>query len=106
MEYRLPVINVEIELDWREGAVFTLVCRATHIRQTPGYYTHGGHRVRIHLGEALSIAVPEDHAQVEELRRAMARSGPQAMTEQIASQARVLEVRLDELLRRGPDLFP
>ena len=99
-------MNVEVELDWREGAVFTLVCRATQSRQTPGYYTDQGRRVRIHLGEALSIAVPEDHLQVEELRKAMAKSGLQVMSEQIEGQARALEGHLDELLRRVPDLFP
>jgi hypothetical protein len=36
----------------------------------------------------------------------MARSGPQAMSEQITGQGRALEAHLDALLRRVPDLFP
>ena len=53
LAYVLPDACFEIEFDWREEAAFVLVCRRTPEGRRPGYYTHGGLTMRVHLAEAL-----------------------------------------------------
>ena len=96
LSYVVGDVFVEIELDWRESAVFILVGEAVDGHRPSGYYVDGaGRRVRWHLSAALQEG---DYAeQVRNLTAVTKRSGRQAMLDQIDAQSVSLRTALPEL---------
>lgn len=83
-------LTIEVELDWREGSAFILICRTVRGGRPPGYYVHEGQRVRLHLAEALQRFGDRYAADITALRAATSRTGPDAMIEQVGLGADVL----------------
>lgn len=96
----------EVELDWREQAVFLLVCRTIDGRRPPGYYVHEGRVVRTHLAQALDTGAQRGRQMAAELRKATRRSGTAAMESQIAAAATALHDSLDDLLADFDRILP
>jgi hypothetical protein len=95
----------EVELNWRERAVFLLVGRAPDGRRPPGYYMYNGKRVRLHLAQALMETGVLGATAVERLRTVTRGSGFDAMRSQVPLLAATLEITLDDLIERY-DLIP
>ena len=100
--YVLGETFVEVELDWREQAVFVLVgwCRDGEVPD--GYYVDSrGTVVRHQLGAVLERGQSADRAAAARLHEALRSSGPKAMARQIDAYSDVLRAahaRLPELL--------
>lgn len=97
---RLPLVLseafVEVELDWREGAVFVLFGLLVDGRRPSGYYVDdAGQRVRWHLHEVLNEAGHEQR--VNKLRPPVKQLGAQAMLHQIDVLAAELPTVLQDL---------
>lgn len=82
VQFVLDQIFVELELDWGESALFVLVGVLVDGEAPAGYYVDAtGRKVRWHLGAVLKEGAHYDR--VEKLRLLTARSGSQAMLDQI-----------------------
>jgi hypothetical protein len=96
LSYVLSDVFVEVEMDWRESAVFILVGEAVDGQRPSGYYVDGaGQRVRWHLGAAMKEGDYAEQAKVSSA--AMKSSGLQAMAEQIDAHSVSLRMALPEL---------
>lgn len=104
--YVLPKATVEVEYDWREQAVFVLMCRTIDGARPGGYYMLGGQRVRVHLLQALEGTGLADEAVRASLRSATRRSGLAAMAEELARFSVVLAERFDAVVGRYDRVFP
>ncbi len=96
LSFVLPRNFVEVELDWKEEAVFVLVGELEGGEVPGGYYVDGlGRKVRWHLGVVLREGgfVQES----ERLRLATRKSGQQAMLEQISLLSEALESAVEDL---------
>jgi hypothetical protein len=104
--YSLGGTFAELELDWREQAVFVLVGRCRDGRIPDGYYVDSyGTVVRHHLGKVLDHGDPADQAAAARLREVVKLSGPEAMIRQIdefSDALRAVHARLPELLTNLP----
>lgn len=98
-------LTFEVELDWRETAAFLLVARTTEKRRPPGYYVHGGKRMRVHLMEALRRSNSLRPETEKRLKDAMGGSGEQAMLKQLRLFSDELHENLKPLLARSASLF-
>lgn len=99
-------ITFEVELDWREGAAFLLVCRTVDGQRPPGYYSHHGRRMRVHFVETLDPTRADDQTAASELRGLAGSSGPAAMRAQLRLFASALRPRIDRLRSSFTNLFP
>ncbi len=100
LAYVLPAIFFEVELDWREAAVFLLLGRTIEGRRPKGYYVdESGRKVRWHLVAVLDRDGPVCRAIAADLRRVARGSGPDAMAAQIDRFAAALREVLAELPR-------
>jgi hypothetical protein len=97
LAYVVGPLTYEVELDWRERVAVLLVCRTIDGHRPPGYYTHGGERVRVHLAQALSSGDEDDRRAAERLRSAPRGSGGDAMKTQIMRLASALRDAIDHL---------
>jgi hypothetical protein len=100
LAYTLPALFFELELDWREEAVFLLVGRTVDGRRPAGYYVDpSGQKVRWHLGAVLERGGPALRAVATDLRRRTraAGSGRDVMAARIDDQAAALRNALPEL---------
>jgi hypothetical protein len=93
--YSLANVILEVEFDWREGAVFVLVARPENGRRPSGYYMHEGRRVRRQLTEVLSAGDDEEKVLAERVRAATRGSGLTAMRAQIAANSETLQAVLN-----------
>lgn len=92
----LDQVFVELEMDWREGAVFALVGPLFGGKPPSGYYVDDeGRRVRWHLTALLDECGRAEAAR--KLRNVTRRSGLDAMQHQIDTAAAVLRPVLNEL---------
>lgn len=98
MTFVLPDYFIEVEIDWREQAVFTLLGRLQAGKIPDGYYTDSsGKRCRWHLAQLLEYGRrPQDLADV---RDAVSQTGPNAMATQIAAYSSAIRHALDEIPR-------
>ncbi len=95
-QFVLDQIFVELELDWQESALFVLVGGLVNGETPSGYYMDAtGRRARWHLGAVLKEGGHYDR--VEKLRLLTAKSGAQAMVDQIEGFAAELALSLHEL---------
>ncbi|WP_460704745.1 hypothetical protein [Myceligenerans halotolerans] len=46
-------ITIEVQFEWREVIVDVLLCRTVGGRRPPGWYAHGGKKMRVLLWQAL-----------------------------------------------------
>ena len=84
-----PLVFAEVELDWRENAVFVLVGALSNGLVPDGYYVStDGNRARWHLAEVLESCERRDSA--SELRRAVSAADPQEMNDQVEAFAEVM----------------
>jgi hypothetical protein len=84
-----PVVFAEVELDWRENAVFVLVGALSDGQVPDGYYVSSeGKRARWHLSEILESCERRDSA--SELRQAVSAANPQEMNDQVEAFAEVM----------------
>ena len=84
-----PLVFAEVELDWRENAVFVLVGALSNGLVPDGYYVStDGNRTRWHLAEVLESCERRDSA--SELRRAVSAADPQEMNDQVEAFAEVM----------------
>ena len=84
-----PLVFAEVELDWRENAVFVLVGALSNGLVPDGYYVGtDGNRARWHLAEVLESCERRDSA--SELRRAVSAADPQEMNDQVEAFAEVM----------------
>lgn len=102
----LEELTFEIELDWRDGAVFVLVCRTIGSTRPPGYYMHDGVRVRRHLPDAMSTAGLDGEAATLRLREVLNPSGPDAMAAQLGVYRELLEGCVATLLSQARVIYP
>jgi len=104
--YVLEELTFEIELDWREGAAFVLVCRTIDSARPAGYSMHGGVRVRRQLPDAMSAAGLDGEEAMQRLREVMKASGPDAMAAQLGVYGDLLEGCVDILLSKARVIYP
>ncbi len=98
LSYLLGNVFVEIELDWREMAVFVLLGETVEGKRPSGYYVDNvGRRVRWHIGAALTEG--NYHENARNLRTVVKESGFQAMFNQIDAYSVGLRTVLSELPR-------
>ena len=92
-------VFVEVELDWRERAAFTLVGMTVDGRRPGGYHVdEHGRKVRWHLVEAVHGSDDSGAPELESrLRSVVRRSGREAMMSQVDVSAEVVR-------RLWPDL--
>ncbi len=96
LAYLRPDLFVEVELDWRERAVFVLVGSPINGKRPDGYYVDSaGHKVRWHLSAVLDAGGCSEPA--ARLRELMKGSGREAMLDQVSGYAVVLRVALPVL---------
>ena len=94
--YTMPGYFVEIELDWREQAVFLLVGQLVNGHRPDGYYVdRSGRKARWQLYTALEKAGMRQEAKA--LKEATRASGPDAMRRQIAELATTVHLVLSAL---------
>ncbi|WP_433006930.1 hypothetical protein [Kribbella sp. CA-294648] len=107
LAYSLGETFVEVELDWREQAVFVLVGWCQDGEIPDGYYVDGhGTQVRHHLAAVLEHGEPTDQAAARRLDEAVKRSGPEAMIRQIDAFSDVLRAVHPRLPALLPNLPP
>lgn len=106
LDYVLPSVTFEMEFDWHEQAAFLLVCRTEAGGAPGGYYVHDGAVVRVHVLEALRKLGLFDPDRSRSIKTVMARSGPEAMRQQIDAYAELLQGTVGELANRASSLFP
>ena len=97
LAYTVGSITIEVELDWREGAVFVLVCRTVNGRRPPGYYMHDGRRMRVQLTDVLDGGNEQDRAAARRLRDVVHRSGADAMRAQVLEYSAVMRGESDRI---------
>lgn len=98
VSYVLRDVFVEIEMDWRESAVFILVGETVDGQRPSGYYVDRvGRHARWHLGAALKEGDFAEQART--FKAVTKRSGPQAMLEQLGAYSVTLRMALPELPR-------
>lgn len=105
LAYCLASAAFEVECDWREQAVFVLVCRTVDGNRPPGYYMHEGHRVRVHLFEALAKTHLIDRPTSDRLHAVSRAWGPGAMKAQLAAFSEVLAERFEDLVTKYDLVF-
>lgn len=94
----LPDFFIEVEIDWREQAVFTLLGELAAGKIPDGYYTDSaGKTRRWHLAQLLEHGEwPQD---LVGIRQAVSQTGPSAMAAQIAAYSSAIRHALDEIPR-------
>ena len=101
--YTMPHCFIEIELDWREQAVFLLVGESVNGSRPDGHYVdNSGRKARWHLQTALEKAGMRKEA--KDLQETTSASGPDAMSHQIAKFASTVHRVLPSLASIVVDL--
>jgi hypothetical protein len=94
-----PLVFAEVELDWRESAVFVLIGALSDGLVPDGYYVSSdGKRERWHLAEVLESCERRDSA--SELRQAVSAANPQDMNDQVYAFAEVMRTMTRAELHR------
>jgi hypothetical protein len=89
--YSLADVILEVEFDWREGAVFVLVARPENGGRPGGYYMHEGQRVRRQLTDVLSAGDDDQKVLAQRIRAATRGSGTTAMRAQVTANSEALQ---------------
>ncbi len=94
--FLMPGFFIEVEIDWREQAVFALLGKLEAGKIPNGYYTDSsGRRCRWHLAQLLDHSRrPQD---LVDVRNAVSLTGPSAMATQIAAYSAAIRHSLDEI---------
>jgi hypothetical protein len=96
LNYLLPELFIEVELDWREGACFVLTGLPVAGMRPSGYYLDDqGRHVRWHLAGVLTAGGYLDRARA--LKGLAKQSGLQAMMDQVDAYAAEVQAHLKEL---------
>ena len=96
LRFKLETVFVEVELDWREGAVFVLVGELVEGQVPDGYYVDSsGRKSRWHLGPVLENGGRDGSAR--RLRLVSKPSGQRAMLDQLVAFSEELRLSIDEL---------
>jgi hypothetical protein len=96
LSYVLPRLFVEIELDWRERAVFVLFGEPIKGKRPPGYYVDdAGRKVRWHLTAAIEAG--GNHEITRSLKTVSKESGDRAMLDQLVAYSAELRKALPDL---------
>jgi hypothetical protein len=104
--YVLDPLTIELELDWRDLIVTLLLCRTVDRGRPPGYYFHEGRPMRVHLALALDGGNQDDRSIAARLRKAVGKSGPEAMENQVREFSAAIRSIVERLPEFRDCLFP